>query len=212
MIEWFYRLLYTQSPWVYMSIFLIGIPEGPLLTMSSGSFVTEGLLNPFLVYCAVVFGDMVGDTRHYLEGRLLAWAGHASSKYRWAKWFSRRLKLDERMEKARAYIEQQPFAAFCCFKLAYGPGALGLITAGATRFPYLRFVRNCATVSMCQSLVYLSLGMFLGEGMAWLQARVNQYVLFAGFGLVMIGLVLCVRRLANRFLPKASQYSSGSVA
>lgn len=210
-MEWFFSLLYSQSSWVYVSIFLIGIPEGPMLTVTCGSFAIEGLLNPLLVYCAVVFGDMVGDTRHYLEGRLLSWAGRASSKYRLATWLNRRFKVDERMEKARSHIEQSPLVAFCCFKLAYGPGALGLITAGATRFPYLRFVRNCAAVSLCQALVYLSLGMILGEGVSWLRDHVNQYVLFVCFGCVMIGLVLAVRWISSRLLPKAPHHTPGSV-
>ncbi|HVY72926.1 MAG TPA: hypothetical protein VG984_02675 [Candidatus Paceibacterota bacterium] len=210
-MEWLQLVVHGNSPWTYLWIFLIGIPEGPILTLVCGSFAADDLLNPLYVYVTVVFGDMVGDTRHYLEGRMMGWFGRISSRWRWAKWLNGRFKLGQHMEKARNHIDQAPFMSFCVFKLTFGLGAAGLITAGAMRFSYLRFVRNCAAVSMIQSFVYLSLGMILGEGVWRLQAHVNGFVLFAGFGLVILGVILAIRWAVTRFLPKAPQYNAGPV-
>jgi membrane protein DedA with SNARE-associated domain len=187
----------------YLVVYAAGIPEGPVLTVVCGSLAAQGVLNPVFVYIAVVLGDMTGDSRHYAEGRLSRYLQRtlAVRPYAgvFAAWLERRAaKLQPKIESLR---NSSAPLFFVGSKLLYGIGAIGLTAAGYVRFPYGRFVRICMTVSMCQSIAYLTLGYMVDGAAEWVAGALAAYVMIVAVGVCAIFAAFLVRYAINRIYP-----------
>jgi membrane protein DedA with SNARE-associated domain len=174
----------------YAIIFLISIPEGPKLTAVCGVMSTRGLLNPFIVYMLVVFGDMIGDSVWYIIGRfgekILPWLGPKIGLTK------------ENFNDAQKYFEARHMKALLFSKFAYGPGVVGLVFAGSIKYPYRKYILGCSMISLGQSLVWLTLGIFAGNAYIRIEHYLNMYVAIASCIAILVFGFLSIRWVLSK--------------
>ncbi len=145
------------SQYGYAILFPLAIFEGPIITIIGGFFVRLGLLNPFWVYVIVVMGDMFGDTLYYVIGRFLG-------QNTFFLWLGRHMGVtEERLTKGREYFAQHGYKTIMVSKLAQGLGPIGLVAAGSTKVPYVKYMLMCFSVTCLQSAIFLMIGILFGH-------------------------------------------------
>src|ERR1035437_9192599 len=160
----------------YFILVPLAIIEGPIITVICGFLVTLGVFNPFVVYIVMVVGDIVGDG-------LIYYIGYSGKK------FSHFFKIsEEKLEKSKIFFEENHKKAIVTSELVHGIGFTGLIAAGASRVPYMRYFRTCALISVVQSFVMLILGIFFGHAYVLIGKYLNYYA--AGVSVVALVIIL----------------------
>lgn len=140
----------------YLILLPLAVIEGPIITVIAGLFVRTGILNFFIVYIIVIFGDILGDAIAYFVGRF---SGPIFLK-KFNKFFH---ITPEKTEKAKAYFDLHHHKTLVLSKIIHGFGIAGLMTAGTLKVPYKKFFITCLCVSLVQSAAFLLLGFFFGH-------------------------------------------------
>jgi membrane protein DedA with SNARE-associated domain len=152
----------------YLVIFPLAIIEGPIITIIGGFLVSLGLLNPLLVYIVVIAGDIVGDALYYAIGRY--------GKNKFLRWVGRHIGLtEESFSKAHKHFVAHGWKTLMAAKLIQGVGVAGLVTAGAVRMPYARYMLLCLSVSALQSMLFLGVGIVFGHAYLSLNHYLNVF-------------------------------------
>ncbi len=157
------HLLSLLFSYRYLLLFPLAILEGPMLSVLCGALCATGFFHPIIVFPLVVCGDVTGDSLYYALGR---WGVPA---------FAQRLGIrftSQKIETIRSYFETNPVKTISLSKVVLGVGIAGLYLAGNARVPYKVFVCTCLLTSMAQFIVYLTLGLCLGQA----YIRINQYL------------------------------------
>lgn len=184
-------LLKSHEILAYVVIFALSIPEGPILTVICGFLVTQGILNPLIVYTLVVVGDMAGDSSWYAIGRF------------GGNWFlpkyGHKLGLTaEKLESARLYFKSRRMRSLTLSKLIHGVGVVGLALAGSVKAPYWEYVGSCLLISLGQSLFLLVWGILAGHAYQKVALYLNIWAA-VGNGIVMLiaGLMI-IRKITSK--------------
>jgi membrane protein DedA with SNARE-associated domain len=144
--------------------------------------VTLKVFNPFVVYVVMVLGDIIGDAGIYYIG------------YR-GKGFLKYFRVtEEKLEKAKQYFENNHKKAIFTSKLAHGIGFTGLIAAGASHVPYLRYFKTCAFISVVQSFIMLLIGIFFGQAYVVIEKYLNYYAAVASVIVLIVVIFIFIRK------------------
>jgi membrane protein DedA with SNARE-associated domain len=149
-------------------LFPLAIVEGPIIAVIAGFLSTNGLLNPFIVFPVIVFGDIIGDSICYSLGR---WGVPGFMKK-----IGYRIGLNpKRIDRARFLFDSNPVTTISLSKIILGVGVTGIYMAGNARVPYYKFLRICLVTSMIQYLFYLGIGMLFGRAYIQISHYLNYF-------------------------------------
>ncbi len=160
----------------YLILFPLAVIEGPIITIVAGFFVTLGVLNLLAVYIIAVLGDVVGDSGLYFLGK---WGGDKVLE-KYGKYLG---VTQEKIDQAKEFFNKHGKKAVALSKITHGIGMAGLVAAGGLSVPYRRFVLTCLTVTLLQSAIMLTIGIFFGH--AYLQ--IGKYLnIFAAIASILV--------------------------
>ncbi len=177
------QLLLTYK---YLILIPLAIIEGPIVAVIVGFFTTMHIFNFILSYVILVLGDIIGDGLIYYIGY---------SGKRLLKYFR---VTDEKLEKAKKYFHENHKKAIAMSKLVHGIGFTGLIAAGATHTPYVRYFKTCALISVVQSFVMLMLGVLFGHAYVLIGKYLNYYAAFVSVGALLVVAFFVIRKYKDR--------------
>lgn len=154
----------------YLLLFFVLLAEGPIIGFTASHLASQGILNIFLVSIVYFLGDFVGDILHYLFGLSLAKTHN--------RFFKKRLKKINNVIKSKQIrsldqsIEKNFFLALAMIKLTPPISSIGLISLGARRTNFLRFIKNTAILCLIVEIPVIILGYFTGlTSEAFLKSR-----------------------------------------
>lgn len=169
------------SHYGYAILFPLAIVEGPIITVIAGLFVKSGIFTFYGVYAIAVAGDILGDGLAYSVGRF----GGPVVLKKFGKFFG---VTEEKTTKARERFTRHHNKTILFSKIIHGVGVAGLITAGNLKIPYPRFFFVCLCVSLVQSVVFLSIGMFFGRVYEILNSGLNIF----SEGTIVVGIIVAL--------------------
>ena len=136
----------------------MAIVEGPVVTIVAGWLAKLGLISAWGSIVALVIADLIGDTLLYLIGR----RGVARLPERWR----RRLGLtDARMAQVAEHFRRQGPRTIVLGKLTHTAGAVGLVTAGSARMPYLPFLWWNLLSTIPKTAAFFAIGWVFGAAL-----------------------------------------------
>jgi membrane-associated protein len=189
------HIIHLLEEFKYLILFPLAIVEGPILAVIAGLLCIEGFLNPWLVYPIIVLGDITGDSLLYALGRW-SHSSHSEEPGRWRRLIG---LSAAKLDRARAYFDQNPVKTVSLSKVILGVGVAGIFLAGNARVRYRTFIGVCLLVSAAQYIVYLSIGLLFGRAYKEISIYFNfaatiPIVLASAFFLVFIIKSLYKRR------------------
>ena len=166
----------------YAILIPLSIIEGPIVTVACGFLVTLGVFNPFVVYVVMVIGDIVGDG-------IIYYIGYSGKR------FLHYFKITEaKLEKAKTYFHENHKKAIIMSKLVHGIGFTGLVAAGASHVPYRRYFKTCALISILQSFIMLTIGIFFGHAYVVIGKYLNYYAAAVSVAVLVTVLIIFIRK------------------
>ena len=178
----------------YEILFPIAVIEGPIITVLAGFLVSMSYLNFFAVYLIVVFGDLVGDSLHYLFGRF--WGKIIISRY--GHYFG---ITEKRISRTKKHFKKHGGKTLLLGKLAQGIGGFILVLAGMVKMPFWRYIGFNLLGTLPKSFVLLLIGFYFGK----VYARIDGYLNYLGLAIItliilIILICLCMGYANKRFL------------
>lgn len=143
---------------VYPLIVLIGLAEGPFISMICGVILSLGFLELVPVYISLMLGDLLGDVVWYEFGS--RW-GH-----RFVARFGKYFGVDEVMiTKIKEIFTRYHNSVLLLSKISNGFGFAipVLFTAGLSKIPFGRYLTINIIGQLIWSAVLLSVGYFFGN-------------------------------------------------
>lgn len=172
----------------YLILFPISVIEGPIVTIIAGFFVSLKIFNVFAVYIIVAAGDALGDSIIYAIGR--------SGGEKFLRRFGLHFGLTEKkIQDVKAYFDLHKHKAIALSKLIHGLGMAGLFAAGSLKIPYPRYIGICFLVTIVQSSVYMTIGIFFGQA----YIKLSQYLDYFSAATIIIGLALLLIFVLRKF-------------
>ena len=166
----------------YFIIIPLATIEGPIISVICGFLTTLGVFNLYLVFVVMLLGDILGDAIQYSIGYF-------------GKRFLPYLKIsDEKLESAKIYLKNNHKKAIVASKLLYGIGFVGLIAAGALHVPYFKYFKTCALISVIQSLVMITIGIFFGQAYVIIEKYFNYYAALSSVVVLVILFFIFIRK------------------
>jgi membrane protein DedA with SNARE-associated domain len=148
--------------WSYLLIALAVVFEGPVATLLSATAASTGLLNPMVVFLAVVAGNLLGDTFWYSLGRL----GNAD----WLLRHGRRLGITQlRLSQFQDQIHLHAPKFIFLTKLTSSLIIPALIAAGLGRISWRRWLPVLIAAEAIKSACLVLIGYFFGEAILQLE-------------------------------------------
>lgn len=181
----------------YLVIFPITIVEGPIVTIIAGFLAAHGLLNVFIVFPVIVFGDLTGDILYYLIGR---W-GRDSFIVKWGYLIG----LNEnRINKLEKHFEQHSGKTLIFGKISHGIGSAFLMAAGVAKMPIRDFLWFNLVGTLPKSLILLIVGYYFGQAYKQIRTYFDYTALIFVTGLVVILIlylsIVKLRKIFSKYL------------
>ena len=168
----------------YLILIPLAIIEGPMIMVIAGFLVALGLLNAFWVYVIIVMGDVIGDSLAYGVGR---WGGPTLQRLG-----VRMGATPDKVVRAREFFRTHHQKAIIMSKLIHGVGIAGLVTAGALKIPYGRYLRSCLMVSIPQAGILLVVGVLFGHAYIQIEKYLNGFAAIASVAVLTAGLLFAL--------------------
>ncbi|MFH0819489.1 MAG: DedA family protein [bacterium] len=140
----------------YWMLFLIGIFEGPIVSLVGGFLSSVGILNLYLVYFIILFGEIVGDTLYYLVGYF--------SRDRILNNYGKYIGLPtERLNKLDQIFHHHGGKTLLVSKFLIFVGGFFLVSAGAGRMNYVKFIIYNIIGALIKTAILVGLGFYFGS-------------------------------------------------
>lgn len=175
----------------YVILLPLATFEGPIVTIIAGFLASLGVISFLGVYLVSLIGDLLGDSIYYGIGRF---ARHRVL----VKLISRFGFTEARMEKMEGHFTRHAGRTLFLGKLAYGFETISLVSAGAAKVPYKRFIIYVLLPSLPKSLLFTVIGFYFGH--AYL--RINRYLDNTALAIVIIAPILIVLFITYRLILK----------
>ena len=149
----------TQYPhFVYVATIVLACAEGPILSVLFGILLQLGYFNFFLVFGALMVGDLIGDVLWYHVGRRF---GHRFIA-RFGKYFG---MTEERSAKVVEIFHRRKDFILIISKITNGFGfsLVTLITAGLAHIPFRRYMLLNFLGQFIWTGILIALGYFFGN-------------------------------------------------
>jgi len=147
-------------PWVinhgYLIFTIFAVIEGPLITIAAGVAAALGYFNIFIILGLALFGDIGGDFMYYGIG----YVGHNLIHSPFSKFFG---LSEKRIEKLQVLLLKHTTRAVILIKISPVIGPLGIVTIGATRIKFRKFIRAALYVAVPKSIFFAILGYYSGQ-------------------------------------------------
>ncbi len=179
----------------YLIVVPLAIIEGPIISVISGFLTTLGVFNLPLVFLVLVLGDIVGDAIQYS-------LGYCGKRFCGKKVLNYFKVNDENLEKAKIYFSKNHTKAIIASKLMYGVGFFGLVAAGMLRVPYPRYFKTCAIISVIQSTVMVTAGIFFGQAYVVIGKYFDYYAAITSVVALFIVFFILFRKYKNKVAKK----------
>lgn len=142
----------------YLAIFLGAVIEGPVVMAAAGFLVRLGYFDPALAFGILLIGDLVSDAGWYALGyfRLHGFA------IRFGNLIGFRQGISDTV--ARLYRKHQDrVIVISKLSMGFGFNLIVLVTAGALRIPFRRFIALNALGGVFWVGAFMTLGYFFGN-------------------------------------------------
>jgi membrane protein DedA with SNARE-associated domain len=154
----------------YPTLFLLAIPEGPLLAVFAGFLVRNGQLLVLPAYIALVLGNVIPDIFCYLLGRF------GSKKNFLEKYGQKFSFIGKHFPLVEKLWSEHYRKTIILSKLAYGLSTPFLISAGLIKIPFKKFISHTIVIDLTVIAIFIGLGYMFGEA----YVRIAQYIDYAG--------------------------------
>lgn len=152
----------------YLIMFLLAVPEGPIVAVIAGFFVSLGALDAYLSFAVLFFGDVVGDALYYALGR---WGGE-----KFIPRFGKYVGITEK----KVGIFKKRFLKhdwkIILFSKTQAVGSAMLFSAGFVRMPFWRYLLYNSIGTIPKVLLFEVIGIYFGRG----YASINTYIGYVG--------------------------------
>lgn len=173
-IQNFLLFLYSFK---YVALFVGMIIEGPMLMITSGFLIHSGFFDLIPTFFAIMLGDLVGDTMWYNIGRY----GALPAIYKYGKIFHITPEIFEKTEELfKKYHER----ILIISKLTIGMSIATLLTAGATKISFKKFISINFLAEIILVSGMLTIGYFFGQ--IYFSTPHKWKIIFLIFILIMI--------------------------
>lgn len=147
--------------------------------------VATGHLGWWMTFAAMTIGGMAGDVGLYLIGR---YATAFLFRHRWVD--------PVRLEWMETYFQSHAVKTVFISRFLPGARTVANTAAGAVKYPLPRFLLLLFLAAVVQSLLFLQLGVFIGEKV--LPYLHDPRMRFAVFGVTVLALLLAHRAFVRR--------------
>lgn len=176
----------------YLVIFPITVFEGPIITVIGGFLVYLKILNGFVAYFLLVFGDWVGDILHYVLGRYF-------SNSVWFKKTAKYFGYDERREKiVEKHFRNHPRKTVLLAKVSHGAGGFVQIVAGMAKMDFWQFMKYSLLGTAPKTLLLFVLGYYLGNSYQMIDHYMNRIAFVIFFILIMVVIYFVIKRFVKK--------------
>ncbi len=138
----------------YLLVFIIGIIEGPIITILAGFLAAQHYFSMYALFLLFIVADFVGDIPYYAIGK------YAGSRWikKWAGWFG----IDEaQMETVAADFNKHDIKLLL-FAKTQAIGGIFLAAAGFARMNFWRFSIINALGDVIKVPAFLVIGYYFG--------------------------------------------------
>lgn len=158
--------IYTAHHYeIYGVILLVGLFEGPFVSMVCGAILAMGFLSFWPVYAVLVIGDLIGDTFWYFIGH------HYGERFvgKFGKYFA---ITDDHISKIKSIFHKHKNKLLLFSKVTNGLGfsMAVLFTAGMSKIRFWRFIGVNTIGQLIWSGSLISIGFIFGD----LYLRINN--------------------------------------
>ena len=183
----------------YLIIFPFAVLEGPIITIISGFLASTGVLNFWVAFAVVVFGDLFADNLYYALGRF------GRERFIRSR-LGKLLGLDEkRVEKLEKHFATHPWKTFTFGKFVHGTGSPILVAGGMAKVPYKKFLGYNIPTTLLNSFILIEIGFYFGHAYQSFNTYFGYYTIF---GLaVLIGLYIYIIKRSKKSLDENSDRS-----
>ncbi|MBI5753631.1 DedA family protein [Candidatus Peregrinibacteria bacterium] len=162
------QLLNLLLTYKYLIIFPVAVLEGPGLAILCGVLLARNILNPFIAYTLLMFGEIIGDTFYYALGR---YGGRPFIK----KWGYLIKIREEKMTALEHHFHHHAPKRTLFLGKTQPWGSVILFAAGTAKMNYLKFIGINTFASLIKVAILLSLGYYFNEAYVALDKDL-QYV------------------------------------
>jgi membrane protein DedA with SNARE-associated domain len=151
--------IYTAHHYeIYAVILVVGLLEGPFVSMVCGAILAMGFLSFWPVYLVLMLGDLIGDIFWYFIGYRFG----ERFIIRFGKFFG----IKERhVERIKNVFQVRKYLLLFLSKITNGLGfsLAVLFSAGMSRIPFLQFISANVAGQLIWSGVLIGVGFFFGD-------------------------------------------------
>lgn len=180
----------------YPMMFLGSFVEGVSVMLMGGFFAARGYFSFPMVWLTMFLGDITGDIMWYHIG----YYGGMPAVEKIEKIF--KVKLKKRVERMKKFLEERGGKVIMGIKFTAGLCLAMLITAGAARMKFKKFIKYDILGSIGWTTLMCTLGYFFGQSYELL----DKYVKRMGF--VVTGIVV-VAFITVKIIQKAAGRAEG---
>jgi membrane protein DedA with SNARE-associated domain len=158
MESWLISIYTSHHYEIYAVILVVGLLEGPFVSMVCGAILAMGFLSFWPVYLVLMLGDLIGDIIWYLIGYRFG----ERFIIRFGKFFG----IKERhVERIKNVFQVRKYLLLFLSKITNGLGfsLAVLFSAGMSRIPFLQFISANTAGQLVWSAVLIGVGFFFGD-------------------------------------------------
>ncbi len=165
----------------YITVILICIVEGPVISMVFGALVKLGYFPLIPVFVVLMFGDLIGDVMWYAIGRF--YGNKFIQKY--GKYFS---IDDESVRKVSEIFVKYQHRILLISKMTNGFGfsLVTLITAGIVKIPFKKYFLINFIGQIVWTGILISVGYFFGKVYEQVDSILGKMTVVASFIIIVM--------------------------
>jgi membrane protein DedA with SNARE-associated domain len=163
----------------YIAVFLGTFIEGELFLLVAGFFIKHGFLQLLPTFLFSILGALTHELIYFFLGR---WKGRhilLGNKY-----------TKKRYKKAKKLVEKYGIYSLFAIRFLYGMRVVPMMLMGATGFNLYKFLFFNILSLIIWTVIFLSLGYFLGHIAITLFGDLKHYYLIFGLIIVFVGLLV----------------------
>lgn len=190
----FDRILHLIITYGYLLIFLLMVVEGPITTVVSAFASALGYFDIYIVFLLALVGNLIPDLIYYALG----YWGRTSFIDKHKKIFGFRKAQIANLEK---FSIDNAVKSLLVVKLLPFLAMPGLITAGAMKIPFGKYLKWVLIIIFCNSLFFLLVGYYFGSTYKTFERYFDFKLYLVAILLVILGLVIYgYKKIAARML------------
>jgi membrane protein DedA with SNARE-associated domain len=171
------ELVTLLTQYGYGMVFLLSVPEGPIVGALAGFLISLGIFNPIWATLVLMLGDAVGDALFYWIGTLF----RSKKIPKWLGWFGIR---DDNVHHFDHYFHQNDWKLILIAKTQAVGGAI-LFSAGFAKANFKKYMLYNVLGSFPKVILFLLIGFYFGEAFSEVD-KVLTTVGLASFALALL--------------------------